>query len=72
MGRIIFAVFLICTLFGLSRAESQKETHGDGYSWFRKGYAAAEAGNYDLAIEFYTRAIEGGDLALTRRATQPG
>ncbi len=40
----------------------------DGYDAFKKGYAAAEAGDYDLAIEFYTRAIEGGDLALAHLA----
>ena len=37
----------------------------DGYDAFKKGYAAARAGDFDRAIEFYTRAIEGGDLALT-------
>lgn len=37
----------------------------DGYDAFKKGYAAALAGDFDLAIDFYTRAIEGGDLALT-------
>ena len=41
---------------------------GDGYDAFKKGYAAALAGNFDLAIDFYTRAIEGGDLALTHLA----
>ncbi|MEE8499677.1 MAG: peptidoglycan-binding protein [Kiloniellales bacterium] len=41
---------------------------GDGYGAFKKGYAAAEVGDYDLAIEFYTRAIEGGDLALAHLA----
>ena len=40
----------------------------DGYDAFKKGYAAALAGDFDLAIEFYTRAIEGGDLALTHLA----
>ena len=40
----------------------------DGYDAFKKGYAAALAGNFDLAIDFYTRAIEGGDLALTHLA----
>jgi peptidoglycan hydrolase-like protein with peptidoglycan-binding domain len=41
---------------------------GDGYDAFKRGYAAAVAGDYDLAIEFYTRAIEGGDLALAHLA----
>ncbi|MCH8925820.1 MAG: peptidoglycan-binding protein [Proteobacteria bacterium] len=41
---------------------------GDGYDAFKKGYAAALAGDFDLAIDFYTRAIEGGDLALTHLA----
>jgi peptidoglycan hydrolase-like protein with peptidoglycan-binding domain len=40
----------------------------DGYDAFKKGYAAALAGDFDLAIAFYTRAIEGGDLALTHLA----
>ncbi len=39
-----------------------------GYDAFKKGYAAALAGDFDLAIAFYTRAIEGGDLALTHLA----
>ncbi len=40
----------------------------DGYDAFKKGYAAVLAGDFDLAIEFYTHAIEGGDLALTHLA----
>ena len=40
----------------------------DGYDAFTKGYAAVLAGDFDLAIEFYTRAIEGGDLALAHLA----
>lgn len=40
----------------------------DGYDAFKKGYAAALARDFDLAVDFYTRAIEGGDLALTHLA----
>ncbi len=40
----------------------------EGFDAFKKGYAAVLAGDFDLAIEFYTHAIEGGDLALTHLA----
>jgi len=36
----------------------------DGYGAFRIAFAAAEVGDFGRAIELYTRAIEGGDLAL--------
>jgi tetratricopeptide (TPR) repeat protein len=36
----------------------------DGYGAFRIAFAAAEVGDFARAIELYTRAIEGGDLAL--------
>ncbi len=36
----------------------------DGYDAFEKAFAAAEVGDFARAIELYTRAIEGGDLAL--------
>ncbi len=40
----------------------------DGYDEFKKGYAAAQVGNVDLAIKLYTLAIETGDLALEHLA----
>ncbi len=40
----------------------------DGYDNFKMGYAAAQAGNVDLAIKLYTLAIETGDLALEHLA----
>ena len=40
----------------------------DGYDAFKKGYAAVQVGTFDMAIEFYTRAIEGGDLSLEHLA----
>ncbi len=36
----------------------------DGYGTFKIAFAAAEVGDFARAIELYTRAIEGGDLAL--------
>jgi tetratricopeptide (TPR) repeat protein len=36
----------------------------DGYDAFKKAFAAAEDGEFSRAIELYTLAIEGGDLAL--------
>ncbi|MCH8999481.1 MAG: hypothetical protein IID48_14635 [Proteobacteria bacterium] len=36
----------------------------DGYGAFRNAFAAAELGDFARAIELYSRAIEGGDLAL--------
>jgi tetratricopeptide (TPR) repeat protein len=36
----------------------------DGYGAFRIAFAAAEVGDFARAIELYSRAIEGGDLAL--------
>ena len=36
----------------------------DGYRVFKIAFAAAEVGDFARAIELYTRAIEGGDLAL--------
>ncbi len=40
----------------------------EGYKNFKKGYAAAQSGNLKLAIDFYTRAIETGDLKLDHLA----
>ncbi len=36
----------------------------DGYGAFKIAFAAAEVGDFARAIELYSRAIEGGDLAL--------
>jgi tetratricopeptide (TPR) repeat protein len=36
----------------------------DGYRAFKIAFEAAEVGDFARAIELYTRAIEGGDLAL--------
>ena len=36
----------------------------DGYWVFKAAFEAAEVGDFARAIELYTRAIEGGDLAL--------
>lgn len=40
----------------------------DGYDAFKRGYAAASQGDWDLAIDYYTRAIEAGDLPLDHLA----
>ncbi len=40
----------------------------EGYKNFKKGDAAAQSGNLKLAIDFYTRAIETGDLKLDHLA----
>ncbi len=40
----------------------------DGYDAFKKGYAAVQAGDFDLAIDLYTRAIKAGDLSLEHLA----
>ncbi|MFQ6018341.1 MAG: peptidoglycan-binding protein [Kiloniellaceae bacterium] len=40
----------------------------DGYRDFKRGFAAAERGDLDFAIELYTRAIEAGDLSLEHLA----
>ena len=37
----------------------------DGYGAFKIAFAAAEVGDFARAIELYSRAIEGGDLALS-------
>ncbi len=37
----------------------------DGYGAFQVAFAAAEVGDFTRAIELYTRAINGGDLALS-------
>lgn len=40
----------------------------DGYDDFKEGYKAALAGDQESAIEFYSRAIDTGDLALEHLA----
>ena len=51
-----------------ARVSAARAGRADGYRDFKLGFAAAENGELDLAIEHYTLAIEAGDLSLEHLA----